>query len=83
MKILHLTDDSIEEARQTDTPRWGMTVYGYTKRSGAPTSWLVRLKGENRWRRLMIYQFSNAGSVFLRVKGEVLFVNEWSPVFHK
>ena len=64
----------IVEIKQTETPRYGMTVDGYTKRSGAPTSYLVRLDGEKRFRRLMCWQFSNAGTCFLRLRGECLVV---------
>jgi hypothetical protein len=67
---------TIAESRQTDAPRWGMAADGYTLRSGAPTSWMVRLKGETRWRRLMCWQFSNAGTLFLKVKGQCLIVSE-------
>lgn len=59
----------IVEARRTDSPRYGRTVDGYSSRSGAPTSLLVRLEGEKRWRRLMVWQFSNAGTCFVRIKG--------------
>jgi hypothetical protein len=58
----------------TETPHYGMTADGYTKRSGAPTSRLIRLEGEKRWRRLMCWQFSNAGTCFIRIKGETLIV---------
>lgn len=61
---------NIAAKRQTNAPRWGMTRMGYTLSSGAPTSWLVRLEGEKRWRRLMVWQTSNAGTCFLRVKGK-------------
>jgi hypothetical protein len=72
----HLAPDTIEATRQTATPSWGMTVYGYTLRSGAPTSRLVRLRGETRWRRLMVWQFSNAGTCFVRIKGVPHIVSE-------
>lgn len=55
----------------------GMTRDGYTVRRGAPTSLKIRLEGEKRWRRLMVWQFSNAGTVFVRIKGESLIVNEF------
>lgn len=50
-------------------PFAGMTKLGYTKRSGAPTSVKVRLLGEKIWRRVMVWQFSNAGTCFVRIKG--------------
>ena len=67
----------IAETKRTPTPRWGMTVQGYTLLSGAPTSLMVRLAGEKRWRRLMCWQFSNVGTCFVRVSGEDLIVNEY------
>ena len=66
----------IVETRRTATPRYGMCVDGYTKRSGAPTHLLVRLEGEKRFRRLMCWQFSNAGTCFLRIKGENVVVSD-------
>lgn len=67
----------IVAVKLTATPRHGLTADGYTKRSGAPTSRLLRLEGETRWRRLMIWQFSNAGTLFVRIKGQPLIVNEY------
>lgn len=66
----------IERAKRTERPSWGMTLDGYTKRGGAPTSILVQLQGEKIWRRLMVIQFSNAGSCFLRIGGERFFVSD-------
>ena len=55
----------------------GMTRDGYTVRRGAPSRYMIRLEGEKRWRRLMVWQFSNAGTCFIRVNGEPLVVNEF------
>jgi hypothetical protein len=69
MSVTYLTT-KIAEKRQTDnTPRYGMARDGYTLRSGAPTSYMIRLEGEKRWRRVMIWQFSNAGTCFVRING--------------
>jgi hypothetical protein len=57
-------------------PYSGMTRAGYTKRSGAPSGYMIRLDGETRWRRVMVWQFSNAGTCFVRVKGQPLIVND-------
>lgn len=62
-------ETTIAESRRTDVPRYGIGADGYSLRSGAPTSILVRLDGEKRWRRLMCWQFSNAGTLFLRIGG--------------
>ena len=67
----------IEAARITATPRYGMAADGYTLRSGAPTRYMIRLAGDKRWRRLMCWQFSNAGTCFVRVGGANLVVNDY------
>jgi hypothetical protein len=54
----------------TRRPSYGMTRSGYTSQAGAPSSKLIRLEGERIWRRLMIWQFSNAGTAFVRIKGK-------------
>ena len=68
----------IEEARRAPcrNPYAGMTRAGYTCRRGAPTSVMIRLAGERRWRRLMVWQFSNAGTCFVRIKGKALIVRD-------
>jgi hypothetical protein len=47
-----------------------MTRDGYTKRCGAPANWMIRFEGEKVWRRVRVWQFSNAGTVFVNIKGE-------------
>lgn len=75
--MVHYLETKIAEAKHAPIDqRHGMTVEGYTKRSGAPSSAMIRLDGEKRWRRLMIYQISNAGSIFVNVKGQRLYVRE-------
>ncbi|HSX22547.1 MAG TPA: hypothetical protein VLE97_07225 [Gaiellaceae bacterium] len=67
----------IVEVRDDPPPRGsGMTREGYTKRSGAPTARMVRLQGEKRWRRLMVWQFSNLGTLFVRIDGKPHVVRE-------
>lgn len=51
-----------------------LTRLGYTYTSGAPIGTVIRLEGEKRWRRLWIWQTSNMGTCFVRVKGECLIV---------
>ena len=76
-RYVHYLTTPIAEARYTPRPLYGMTVDGYTKRSGAPTHLQIRLEGEKRWRRVMIWQFSNAGTLFLRMGGKNRIVNEF------
>lgn len=59
----------IEETKRTPLPRYGMARSGYSLTSGAPTSILIRLKGEKRFRRLMIWQTSNIGTNFVNIGG--------------
>lgn len=74
MTVKYLTVKIVEARRVPLKYAYGMTVLGYTVRRGAPTSVMIRLEGEKRWRRLMIWQFSNAGTAFVRIKGECLVV---------
>lgn len=76
MSVTYLTTP-IEETRRDPPPRGsGMTREGYTKRSGAPTDLMIRLQGEKKWRRLMIWQFSNIGTLFVRLNGKPHVVRE-------
>ena len=61
---------AIVESKRTERPRYGMNRDGYTSRRGAPTSLMVRLEGEKRFRRVMVWQFSNAGTAFVRIGGK-------------
>lgn len=67
----------IVEMRTTQTPNYGMCRDGYTRLSGAPTSKMVRFEGETRWRRLMVWCFSNSGTLFVRVAGKPVVVSEY------
>src|SRR5512143_1301177 len=76
MSVTYLTTP-IEETRRDPPPRGsGMTREGYTKRSGAPTDLMIRLQGEKKWRRLMIWQFSNIGTLFVNISGKPHVVRE-------
>ena len=72
--MVEYLEQKIVEVRHTETPHYGMAADGYTLRSGAPTSRMIRLEGEKRWRRLMVWQFSNAGTCFVKIKGKCLVV---------
>jgi hypothetical protein len=67
--MLNYLNKKIIESRRTTAPRYGMARDGYTLKSGAPTTRMIRLDGETRWRRLMVWQFSNAGTCFVRIGG--------------
>ena len=67
----------IVEVRNDPPPRGsGLTRDGYTKRSGAPTARMIRLQGEKRWRRLMVWHFSNLGTMFVNIGGKPHVVRE-------
>ncbi len=72
----YLTAKIVEVRIVPPTPGAGMTRDGYTTRRGAPTSRMIRLEGEKRWRRLMCWQFSNAGTCFVCVNGKPLVVRD-------
>ena len=61
-----------------------MTVHGYTKKSGCPTNFMVQLEGSNRWYRVMCYQVSNSGVLFIKTKDNpFLIVNSWDTGYGK
>jgi len=68
----------IAEAKRTAAPQYGLTQSGYTLRSGAPTTTMIRLAGEKRWRRMMVWCFSNAGTCFVRIGGVPHIVPSWA-----
>jgi len=45
-----------------------MTVDGYTKSSGAPMDYKVRVANSKRWYRVYCYQISNSGTCFIKTK---------------
>jgi hypothetical protein len=69
-------DKKIVEVKETDVPRYGIAADGYTLASGAPLPQMIRLEGEKTWRRLMLWQFSNAGTCFVKIKGEAYVVRD-------
>ena len=75
--MVEYLEKEVVEMKNTPTPQYGMTAEGYSCQSGAPTSWLIRLEGEKIWRRLMVWQYSNIGTLFVRVKGIPLVVREY------
>lgn len=68
MKDVNYLETPIAAKRIVEAPRYGLTVGGYTTRAGAPTPYMIRLEGENRWRRVMCWQFSNVGTCFVVIK---------------
>lgn len=64
----------IEDQKRSPVTRYQvmrcMTVDGYTKKYGVPTDYLVKIKGYRGWRRIRVYQISNAGTCFIRLPGD-------------
>ena len=52
--------------------RPNLTNDGYTSRRGSPSNLMIKLG--SRWHRIYTLCFSNNGSSFVRVKGEVKFL---------
>jgi len=70
----YLAPDAIVACWRDDSARPRLDAYGYTVKAGSPTPYMVRLRVDNRPRRVMVIQFSNAGSAFVTVKGKRLFL---------
>jgi len=70
----YLAPDAIVSAWRDDSAHPRLDAYGYTVKAGSPTPYMVRLSCDNRPRRVMVLQFSNAGSAFVTVKGRRLFL---------
>lgn len=58
--------------------RPNLTKDGYTSRRGSPSHLMIKLG--KRWHRIYLFFFSNNGSSFVRVKGEVKFLTaaQWT-----
>ena len=67
---------SITGHRTAETPRYGVRADGYSTRDGSPTCHLVKLDDRGPWRRVRVWQFSNAGTAFIRVGGECLILRD-------
>lgn len=66
----------IAEVRHAKQPMPQLTRDGYSKRSGSPTATMIRLEGEKVWRRVYVWQFSNASTAFVRVNGQPFIVTD-------
>ena len=53
------------DIRETPRPRYGQTVTGYG--SGMPTPYMIRVA--NRWHRVKVDCYGNAGSAYVTVAG--------------
>jgi hypothetical protein len=62
------------ESKQDDCPPYGQGEDGYGNKISMP--YLVRLDGKGPWRRVYCVCFSNAGSLYIIVKGEKYFFRQ-------
>ena len=77
MSIQYAEIAKVKKEPFTGNIRNYMTTHGYTKRCGAPTNWMVQLKGESRWRRVKNFCNSNSGTLFVSTKNSFLVVHDW------
>jgi len=71
MTVVRTIPPLVTEYRVTDTPRYGRTVSGY---GGAiPTRYMIRYAG--RWHRVLMMQYGNGGSAYIRKAGADLFID--------
>lgn len=75
MAVAYLSPDDVDAARIQDVarnawgyPRYGVNADGYGRK--IPTQYMVRLKGDHRWRRVYVACFSNAGTAYIVTKAE-------------
>ena len=57
------------ESRRDDCPPYGQDALGYGRKISMP--YLVRLDGKGPWRRVYAIQYSNSGSPYVLVGGEM------------
>ena len=76
-EISYTTPALVTEHKVTVVPWSGRTVSGYGGR--IPTRHMIRYAG--RWQRVRVMVYGNAGSAYITVKGQHLFLDtdtEWS-----
>lgn len=75
--VTYLDTKQVIGKRQTKAPlNRSRSGYG----SKLPTSWELQLQ-DKRWRRVYVIQYSNAGSAYILVKGEKLFLGSYDPAY--
>ena len=57
-----------KEEKFTGNIRKYFTVFGYTKKSGVPTDYMIQIEGSGRWLRVKNYCTSNSGTYFVSTK---------------
>jgi len=73
--IQYLNPADVIEKRQSEAPR-NRRADGYGNKIA--TSWELRLK-DKRWRRVYVICWSNSGSAYVLVHGDLLFLGAYDP----
>ena len=70
-KLAYLDENDVQDTRfDVTTPTYGRNVDGYGRK--IPTGQWLKVK--NRWRRIYVTQYSNAGTAWVIVDGSHLIV---------
>lgn len=64
--IAHTDPATVTAVKITEVPRHGQTVTGYGP--ALPTQYMLRI--DNRWHRVKMAQYGNAGSAYVTVAGQ-------------
>lgn len=73
--VTYLDETRVTDKRQTKAPL-NRSRSGYGNK--IPSTWMLKLDGK-RWHRVYIICFSNAGSAYILVKDERLFLGSYDP----
>jgi hypothetical protein len=73
----YLEKQDILAHRTTQEPHYGRDADGYGRR--IPTRYMVKLQ-DKRWRRVYACQISNAGTVYVEVKGDWHVIRDYGDV---
>ena len=74
--MIQYLDKKIVQKIRTNVPKWGIGKDGYTLNSGAPSSIMILLENEKRFRRVMYWCFSNTATFFVKINGNELCIPE-------
>lgn len=74
MERLDIDSLEVKEAPMTHH-RLGLSLTRTGYGSKLPTSRMVRIPGDNRWRRVYVTQYSNAGTCWIVVNGKRVIVS--------
>lgn len=72
--VTYLEPDAIAKVWRDESARPRLDAQGYTLTEGSPLPYMVRLRCDNRPRRVRLIQVSNNGSAFVIVGGRRLFL---------